>query len=44
MKKDRAKPGFELAFKLRLSNKLARWLIGVILSGTAATAVAHWLH
>ena len=43
MKKDGAKAEFEVLFKLRLSNKLARWLIGIAASGTAASAVAHWL-
>jgi hypothetical protein len=44
MKKDSAKSEFELLFKLRMSNKLVRWLVGVLASGTAASAVAHWLH
>jgi len=44
MKKDSAKSEFEVLFKLRMSNKLVRWLIGLVASGTAATAVAHWLH
>ena len=43
MKKDSAKSEFELLFKLRMSSKLVRWLIGIVASGTAATAVAHWL-
>ena len=44
MKKDGAKAEFELLFKLRMPSKLVRWLIGLVASGTAATAVAHWLH
>jgi hypothetical protein len=44
MKKDSAKSKFELLFKLRMSNKLVRWLVGVLAGGTAASAVAHWLH
>ena len=44
MKKDSAKSEFEVLFKLRLSNKLVRWLIGSVASGTVASAVAHWLH
>ncbi|MGI4835652.1 MAG: hypothetical protein ACRYFK_19530 [Janthinobacterium lividum] len=44
MKKDDAKAEFEVLFKLRMSNKLARWLIGLVAGGTAATVAAHWLH
>ena len=44
IQQDSAKSEFELLFKLRMSNKLVRWLIGLVASGTAATAVAHWLH
>ena len=37
-----AKQEFELKFKLRMSDKLVRWLIGAILAGGGAlTAAAH---
>jgi hypothetical protein len=43
MIKDGAKSEFEVLFKLRMSDKLVRWLIGLLAGGTAATAVANWL-
>jgi hypothetical protein len=44
MKEDSAKSEFDFKIRLRMSDKLARWLIGAILAGgTAVTAAAHWV-
>lgn len=43
--KENAKPEFDFNIRLRMSDRLARWLIGAILAGgSAATAAAHWIH
>ena len=40
MKKDSAKPGFELKLRLRIPPELVKWLVWLLLSGTALSAVA----
>ena len=43
MKKERAKTEFELIFKLRMSNELLKWLVGLAISGGALSAAVHYL-
>ena len=44
MKKDSAKTGFELKFKLRMPPELAKWLVWLLMGGTAVSAAAaHWI-
>ena len=40
MKKDSAKPEFELKFRLRMPPELVKWLVWLLLSGSALSAVA----
>ena len=40
MKKDSAKPEFELKIRLRMPPELVKWLVWLLLSGTALSAVA----
>jgi len=43
MKKERAKVDSELLLRIRVSDKLVKWLIGLVASGGAVTAAMHYL-
>jgi hypothetical protein len=43
MRNERAKTEFELIFKLRMSNELLKWLVGLAISGGALSAAIHYL-
>ncbi|WP_262489841.1 hypothetical protein [Hymenobacter terrenus] len=43
MKKDQARTDFELKFKLRVPPELVKWLVGVLVSGSALSAATHWI-
>jgi len=43
MKKN-ARTEFEFKIRLRVPAELVKWLVGLVVGGTAATAVAHLLH
>ena len=42
MRNERAKTEFELIFKLRMSNELLKWLVGLTISGALSAAI-HYL-
>jgi hypothetical protein len=43
MRNERAKTEFELIVKLRMSNGLLKWLVGLVISGGALSAAVHYL-
>ena len=43
MKKERAKTDFELKLKVRIPPELVKWLIGLLVSGSALSAATHWI-
>jgi hypothetical protein len=42
--KENARPEFDFKVRLQMPAELVKWLVGLVVGGTAATAVAHLLH